>query len=80
MLKIENYYGKFALKEVYDVETNSSFYDVYDNKNDSDDIADMDYIGEFETEHLFDFDDSDEEKQLFCDEFLDWCNKNAVQM
>lgn len=77
MLKIGNYHGNFALKEVYDVDTNSSFYDVYDNKNDSDDIADMDYIGEFETKHFFDFDDSDEEKQLFCEEFLNWCDENV---
>ena len=80
MIKIENDYGNFALKEVYDVDTNSSFYDVYDNKDDSDDVNDMEYIGEFETKHLFDFDDSEEQKQLFCEEFLDWCDENVVQM
>lgn len=80
MIKIENQYGNFALKEVYDAETNSSFYDVYDDKNDSDDVNDMDYIGEFESEHTFDFDNSEEENQLFCEEFLDWCDENAVQM
>lgn len=78
MLKIGNYYGNFALKEVYDVDTNSSFYDVYDNKDDSDDVNDMEYIGEFMPKHFFDFEDEEEEKQLFCEEFLDWCAVNQM--
>lgn len=80
MLKIDNQYGNFLLKECYDIDTDQSFYDVFDNKNDVDEVNNIDYIGEFFTPRFFDYEDDEEDKQKFFEEFEDWCDENAVQM
>ena len=75
MIKIENYYGTFFLERKYDVDTNETFYDVYDEPLENELYGN--YIGEFMPKHFFDFEDEEEEKQLFYEEFMDWSHENA---
>ena len=67
LTKFETNYGTFFLEEKYDVDTNETFYDVYDEPLENELYGN--FIGEFEPLVTYDEDMSSEDLESFIIEF-----------